>query len=193
MQQYLPYLVSLLTTFIGLGIWRYQLVAKRRYEVVERALIAADEAIGALVYIREAENDMAKAAAMAPGSPRPDPWMPTYQRIQEREDTFQELRAATRLVTMHFGEPSGRDFSDLLQVHKKVCEAHAALFHRGAAEQLYPSASDKENSEAWKGVVISNGENDKVAREVADIEERISARFAKYLRPSLLSHLLPIQ
>ena len=192
MQQYLPYLVSLLTTVLGLGIWRYQLVAKRRYEVVERALIAVDEAVGALTYIRDAENDAAKAAAAAPDSLKLASWMPTYQRIQEHVATFQELRAVARLVTMHFGEPFGREFSDLLQVHKEICDAHAALLHRGYAERLYPSVSYEEGSRAWKSVVSSNGESDSVANQVADIRERISARFARYMRPSVLSHLLPI-
>jgi hypothetical protein len=192
MQQYLPYLVSLLTTVVGLGIWRYQLVAKRRYEVIERALIAADDAVGALTYIREAENDAAKAAAVAPVSPRFSPWMPTYQRIQEHVATFQELRAVARLVTMHFGEPFGREFTDLLRVHKEICDAHAALFHRGYAERLYPTVSYEEGSGAWKSVVSSNGESDRVANRVADIGERISARFAKYMRPSVLSHFHPI-
>lgn len=73
MQQYLPYLVSLLTTIVGLGVWRYQLVAKRRYEVVERALIADDEAVGALTYIQEAENGAAKAVAVASDGPRSPP------------------------------------------------------------------------------------------------------------------------
>jgi len=192
MQQYLPYLVSLLTTVVGLGIWRYQLVAKRRYEVVERALVAADDAVAALTYIREAENDAAKAAAASPDSPRLSPWMPTYQRIQEHAAPFQELRAVARLVTMHFGEPFGREFSDLLRVHKEVCDAHAALFHRGYAERLYPTVSYEDGFGAWKSLVSSNGESDTVATEVADIGERISARFARYMRPSVLSHFLPI-
>ncbi|WP_186055605.1 hypothetical protein [Burkholderia gladioli] len=192
MQQYLPYLVSLLTTVLGLGIWRYQLVAKRRYEVVERALIAADEAVGALTYIRDAENDAEKAAAVAPDSLRLAPWMPTYQRIQEHAATFQELRAVARLVTMHFGEPSGREFSELLQVHQEICDAHAALLHCGYAERLYPSVSYEDGSRVWKSVVSLTGESDRVANQVADIGERISARFARYMRPSFLSHLLPI-
>jgi hypothetical protein len=192
MQPYLPYLVSLVTTFVGLGIWRYQLIAKRRYEIVERALIAADEAVGALTDIREAENDAAKAAAVMPDSPRYAPWMATNQRIQEHVATFQELRVVARLVTMHFGESFGREFSDLLSVHKEVCDAHAALFHRGYAERLYPTVSYEEGSGAWKAVVSANDESDKVATRVADIEKRISARFVKYMRPSLLSHLLPI-
>jgi hypothetical protein len=192
MQQYFPYLVSLLTTVVGLGIWRYQLVAKRRYEVVERALVAADDAVGALTYIREAENDAAKAEAVAPDGLRSPPWMPTYERIQEHVATFKELGAVARLVTMHFGEPFGREFAELIRLYKEICDAHAALLHRGYAERLYPTVSYEEGSGVWKSVVSSNGEGDRVASQVADIGERISARFAKYMRPSVLSHFLPI-
>ena len=192
MQQYLPYLAWLLTTVVGLGIWRYQLVAKRRYEVVERALIAADDAVGALTYIRAAENDAEKAAAVAPDGLRAPPWMPTYQRIQEHVATFQELRAVARLVTMHFGESFGREFADLIRVHQEICDAHVALLHRGYAERLYPTVSYDEGFGAWKSVVSSNGESDRVASQVADIGERISARFGKYMRPSVLSHFLPV-
>jgi hypothetical protein len=76
---------------------------------------------------------------------------------------------------MHFGEPFGREFTDLLRVHKEICDAHAALFHRGYAERLYPTVSYEEGSGAWKSVVSSNGESDRVANRVADIGERISA------------------
>lgn len=192
MEQYLPYVVSLITTVAGLGIWRYQLVAKRRYEVVERALIAADDAIEALTYIREAENDAAKAAMAVPESLRFAPWIPTYQRIQEHGATFHELRAAARLVTMHFGEPFGGEFSELLEVHKQLCDAHAALLHRGYAERLYPSVRYNDGYETWKSVVSANGESDRLAHKIVDIGGRISQRFVRYMRPSVLSHLLPI-
>lgn len=93
---------------------------------------------------------------------------------------------------MHFGEPFGREFVDLIRVYKEICDAHAALLHRGYAERLYPTVSYDEGSVAWKTVVSSNGESDRVARQVADIGERISARFAKYMRPSVFSHFRPI-
>ncbi|WP_206742294.1 hypothetical protein [Burkholderia gladioli] len=174
MQQYVPYLVSLLTTVIGLGMWRYQLFAKRRFEVVERALIAADDAVDALTYIREGENDAAKAAAVSPDHTGFSAWMPTYQRIQEHVATFQELRAVARLVRMHFGEPFGSAFVDLLRIHTEICNAHAALFHRGYAERLYPSVSYEEGSAVWKSVVTSSAESDRVADRISDIDKRIS-------------------
>lgn len=191
MQQYLPYLVSLVTTAIGLSIWRYQLVAKRRYEVIERVLVGADEAVRALHYIREAERDAEKVATLEPNGPRLAPWMSTYQRIQEHPATFDELRAVTRLIKMHFGEAFGREFVDLLQIYKEICDAHAALFHRGYAERLYPSVSFEKGAGAWRSVVSSSGEGDRVANQIADIGTRISSRFAKYMRPTLLHLLLP--
>jgi len=54
-QAFLPYLGAVLTTVIGLGMWQYQLITKRRYEVVEHALTIAGEAAQALHYIRQAE------------------------------------------------------------------------------------------------------------------------------------------
>jgi hypothetical protein len=191
MQKYLPFLVSLVTTFIGLGIWRYQLVAKRRFEVVERALIGADDAVRALSSIREAESDAAKTATVMPDSPRPAPWMATLQRIQEHAEIFEELRVVARLVSMHFGEAFGRDFLELLRIHDELRDAHAALLYRGYAERLYPSVSYEEGSCTWKSVVSSNGESDRVATQIADIADRISERFAKYMRPTLFRYFLP--
>lgn len=192
MKEYLPYLVSLVTTAIGLGIWRYQLMAKRRFEVIERALIGADDAVRALHHIRDAESDAAKMARIVVDSPRPDRWLSTYQRIQEHSVTFEELQAITRLVTMHFGEDSGREFTKLLQLHKQICDAHAALYHRGYAEKLYPSVPYEQGVEEWKSVVSSDGENDRLTTQITDIGKKISERFAKYMRPTGLSLFLPI-
>jgi hypothetical protein len=45
---FIPYLGTILATIIALGMWQYQLITKRRYEVVERALTAVDDAVQAL-------------------------------------------------------------------------------------------------------------------------------------------------
>ncbi len=185
MQLYLPYLVSLFTTVVGLVIWRYQLIAARRYEVVERAIIAAEDAASALTEIREAENDMEKDARVMSGSVRLAAWMATYQAIQQHESTFQELRAATRLVTMHLGEAAGSSFSNLLTLHKDVCNASGALLFRGRAERLFPTVSYEQGVVEWKRLVRSTSEGDPVAPQIADNMRKISQLGEQYLRPSI--------
>lgn len=193
MQLYLPYLVSLITMFAGLGIWRYQLIAARRYEVIESALIAADDAVEALTQIREAENDMEWHVDWVPGSVPTASWMSTSQRIQQYESTYQDLRASTRLVTLHCGESFGREFSALLYVYERVINAHAALLFPGYAQRLDPTVSYAEGSVEWAGLVRSAGKSDSVAREIAEIKTRISARGKKYMRPSFQNYFLPLR
>jgi hypothetical protein len=48
----MPALGTELAAVFGLGMWQYQLIAKRRYEVVEQALVAAGEAVQTLHFIR---------------------------------------------------------------------------------------------------------------------------------------------
>jgi len=189
----LPYIVSTLTTVIGLGIWRYQLIEKRRYEIAERALIGADEAAQAISYIRQSEVDADEMAKVHPNGLRPEKWLLTLQRIQEHSQTFEELRKITKLITMHFGDAAAQPLLDLMSIHGKICNAHAALFYRGDAENLYPSVTYEQGVEGWKKIVTFQDDGDIVVDEINDLERKLSAYFSKYLQPSVFRIFSPFK
>lgn len=192
MNIYPPFVLFVIATFVGFAIWRCQLLGKRRYEVVERALVAAGDAARALRDIRRRESDAAKMAEIDGGGFRPQAGLPTLQRMQEHAATFEELEAATRSVSMHFGEEAGDAFSELSGVYRQICDAHTALFFPGAAERLYPTIPYKEGAEIWKRVVSSDRVDDDLSRQITSIEETISTRFGRYLRPGIIRLFWPL-
>ena len=81
------------TTIVGLGIWRYQLIAARRYNVVKQALTAADRTVSDRHHIRRARSDADAFAAVNPDSLTNIPWHGSQIRIEGNmsSDTLQIL------------------------------------------------------------------------------------------------------
>jgi hypothetical protein len=48
--------VQIATVLVGLAVWRYQMIGKRRYDVAEEVLVAAHAAVASLHLIRRART-----------------------------------------------------------------------------------------------------------------------------------------
>ena len=184
-QAFLPYLGAVLTTVIGLGMWQYQLITKRRYEIVEHALTIAGEAAHALHYIRQAEAGVLAVIQMHPQDPHPELWFTSQGRIQESAPTFQELEAVAKSIAMHFGEDAAQSFIELWAFYTKMGEAQMGLYFRSDAGKVYPTDEQTEQLGMWEKTLNAQDQDDTMTREINETEKRIEAGFTKYLRPSL--------
>jgi hypothetical protein len=190
-QAFLPYIGAVLTTVIALGMWQYQLITKRRYEVVEHALTIAGEAAHALHYIRQAEAGVRALTQMNPQGPHPELWLTSQSRIQESAPTFQELEAVAKSIAMHFGEDAAQSFIALSAFYTKMGEAQTGLYFRSDARNVYPTDEQAEQLDMWKKTLNAQDQDDIMTREINETEKRIKAGFTKYLRPSLWRLFVP--
>ena len=190
-KDYLPYLWAVLTTAIGLGMWQYQLIAKRRYEVVEHALTIVGEAAQALHSVRRAEADALTWINIRQESFRPDVMLAIQSRIQQSAATFQELEAVAKSIGMHFGEDAAKSFVNLVALYTRICEAQSGLYFRGGAEKIYPTGEQTEQVAAWKKTLSVQEQGDAMTQEINDTERRIVIVFTKYLRPSIWRLFIP--
>jgi len=145
-QAFLPYLGAVLTTVIALGMWQYQLITKRRYEVVEHALTIAGEAAHALHYIRQAEAGVRALTQMNPQGPHPEWWLTRQSRIQESAPTFQELQAVAKSIAMNFGEGAAQSFIALSAFYIKMGEAQTVYIFAAMHETCIPQTNRRSSS-----------------------------------------------
>jgi hypothetical protein len=187
----IPYVGAIVTAVVALGFWQYQLIAKRRYEVVEAALATVGEAAQALHYIRRAEADAKEAAALHPEGLRPYAWLAAHARIQETEAVFRNLGSSSKLVAMHFGDGATTTFTELQNIHREICDAQNSLYFRRPEEKLYPTPEHQANVELWKSTLTASENNDPITQRIDAVERRIKGQFGKYLRPNALRLFIP--
>ncbi|CAK0115264.1 hypothetical protein [Burkholderia pseudomallei] len=190
-KEMLGYLWALITTAIGLAMWQYQLIAKRRYDVAEHALTVAGKAAQALRHIRQAEASVEMAKRLNPQGPPLELWLARQTRIQESEEVFSELEAVSKLVAMHFGQAAATSFRDLAGVYAVICEAQTSLYYRGDAEKMYPSDEQTQRLAQTNAVLNAQERDDSIAQNIEETENRIDAQFSGYLRPNAWRLFLP--
>jgi hypothetical protein len=187
----IPYLGTALAAVFALGMWQYQLITRRRYEVVEHALTAVGDAVQALHCVRRAEIDAKAEAEQHPDGLRPSPWHATYARIQGADTVFQNLRASTKSIAMHFGDSATAKFKELQAIHDKICAAQIGLYFRRTEEKIFPTPEQNARVEALKLTLSAQDENDPLTQQIDEIERGIQKQFSKYLRPSALRLFIP--
>lgn len=190
-KELLSYLWALITTAIGLAMWQYQLIAKRRYDVAEHALTVAGKAVQAFHHIRQAEASVEMTKRLSPQGPFPELWLVRQTRIQESAEIFSELEAASKLVAMHFGESATTSFRNLAAFYTAICEAQTDMYFRSNAEKMYPSDEQTQRLAQANAVLSAQERDDTVAQNIEEIENRIDAQFSGYLRPSAWRLFLP--
>ena len=180
----------LLAAVGGLGVWRYQLISKRRYEIAEQALTAGEAAAMGLHYIRQTEAD-----ALSPENEtaefRPDLFVLRQGRFQQTETSFSALDQASKAIAMHFGNDGAKPFCELQSVQKSLIAAHLELYRKGPAERLYPTTEQRDRWEQSKRTLSIQGADDPITRRIDDSCALIRHRFGKYLRPPLWRLFLP--
>jgi len=186
------YAWTLFVGVAGLGLWQYQLIAKRRYEVVEQALTAVGLAVQALHYIRRTKQDVVDPSVQRnPGLPPPDLFLATQGRLQDNSGVFENLDLASRAIEMHFGNDAATLFRRLSSVHTRLWEAQTGFWLRSDAEELYPTDDLAGQRDAWKAYLYAQESGDAVAQEIKAIDTGIKKAFGAYLRPSFWRLFFP--
>ena len=179
-------LTTLVTVVLGLGVWRYQLIEKRRYEIAEQALTVASKVAASLHQVRRAEADADALILLHPEMIRAAPWYATYMQLQGSEAEAQSFSDAVKGVAMHFGNEAAAPLSQLQALRARVASAHSRLFYQ--SEKAAPTARQLDE---WKCVVSQGGDDDPIARQIDELDKKIQKQFDKYLRPSFWGLLLP--
>lgn len=183
-------LLQLVTIFLGLGYWRYQMISKRRYEVAEDALVVAGEVVAAFSYIRKAESD-----SLDPDVERrefkQDPYVLIQGRLQETGHTFTELDRVTKSITMHFGDAANEPFSELLSIYNEHCTAQTKLFRRSHADKLYEQAEKKALWDEWKNTIFQREADDPFAARIDAACAAAKKRYVPIMRPNFWRLFVP--
>jgi len=188
---FIPYIGTAAATVFGLGMWQYQLITKRRYEVVEQALTVVGVAARKLHYIRAADMDAKEQARRQPGFIQSNPWGTTYPRIQETISAFQDLDATGRAIAMHFGESAAAEIKELEGIYGRVCAAQSSLYFMRPAEKRYATPDHTVSVAEWQATLNAQPDGDQISREIDAVDGRIRSRFQRYLRPSIFRLFVP--
>lgn len=184
-------LSALATVIVGLGIWRYQLIAARRYNVVEQALTAANQAVSDLHYIRRARSDADAFAAMNPDSLRHTPWYESQTRIQGADENFRNLSQAAKAIELHFGQRKSESFDELTKIYNSLITAQGYIYFRWpAAEKVYTKA-EKDQIRDYEKILSCQGDGDPITSKIDMIDKNLKRNFWKYIRPNILRLFLP--
>jgi len=140
---FLPFVIPLVgfccATVLGLGIWRYQLIARRKYQVAEQALTVAHQAVADIHAIRRAVSDSHRDEEQYPDAIHVQPWLAINSRVQASSANFENLRTTLRLVTMHFGDSAATPFWNLDNIYNKICTAQMDVYWKSKPEKMYPT------------------------------------------------------
>jgi len=187
-----PFASFLATTVIGLGIWRYQLIAQRKYQIADEALAAADQAVVDITSIRRAISDARLDVERHPDAIPVQPWAATSARLQEASPHFENFVTAMKSVERHFGKEAAKPFHELKVIYDRICEAQNGLYFRGAPQRMYPTPEDVRQLEDWKRTVEDQGNADPITLKADIAQKAINERFRKHLHPNILRLFLPV-
>jgi hypothetical protein len=132
--------VPIVASFVGLAVWRYQMIGKRRYDVAEEVLGAAHAAVVSLHQIRRARAQADLSASANPDALRPDQAMVTHTPLQTASFCFQQLDAKANAITWHFGQKAAEPLIDLQAVYRRLWDAQSGLFYGHPADRRYATA-----------------------------------------------------
>lgn len=143
--------VTLALFFIGLRVWRRQLVAKRRFEVAEQAIAATIGAIEGISHIRQR---MLWAGELAAVEVPTDVTGQDAQQLQQRgvyfararltEAAFAELRVAQILADIHINSEVVEAMDAIFKARQEVLAAASTLHDRGMEEEGLATDQRKE-------------------------------------------------
>ena len=186
----------LVTLFLGLVGWRFQLIGKRRTELAEEALLTFAQAVDAVKAIRspatwshEQEAVRKESGGAADEKLPGEVYRVTLWRIGENREKFAALRKVQLLCRYHFGDDAARPFDELHgQVHHIALSANmAASTARDEPENLVALRREmKWEAAIWEGY----GRPDDVADKLDAAQRDLEAILTPHLRAD--AALLPI-
>jgi hypothetical protein len=183
--------VPIVASFVGLAVWRYQMIGKRRYDVAEEVLDAAHAAVVCLHQIRRARAQADLFASANPDALRADQVMVTHTPLQAASLCFQQLDAKANAITWHFGQKAAQPLIDLQAVYRRLWEAQSGLFYGHPADRRYATADQKHQREEWERALVEQPDDDPLTREIDALGQSVTVYFGKYLRPPIWRVLFP--
>ncbi|RVT91460.1 hypothetical protein EOD42_22655 [Rhodovarius crocodyli] len=180
----------LISGALAVAWWRCQLVAKRRYEVAEQLLIAADAAANGLRNVRQSRADDLDAARIHPNGFSPSPWQTSTNRLQEADELIKKLRQATTLAEFHFGSQLTEALRDLIAIYRTLVDANRQLYFDHPANKMYPDPEHTARRAEWEAAIDAL-KGDKPDLQITAAMKEATETFGPLLRPALLNYLLP--
>jgi len=174
----------LIPALLGLGLWRVQLIEKRRYEIAEQLVQVVTRVVGALRYVRDPAGQAGEGGTRKPElneteeqtMARNGLFIP-IERLNKHAQTFRELLDAQVLCEMHFGAEHVKPFERLFAVRREVLFAAMKELH-GRPEDI------------TQDTVYGIGE-DKIAEKIDAALDDIKRLAQSRLRPHWITLLLP--
>lgn len=187
----------LATLVVGLVIWRYQLIGKRRTELAEEALLTFAHAVDALAFIRApmsltSEHEALRKELGAPVDQKVpgEDYQITLWRMHKHHDRFAELRRLQLLCKYHFGEAAYEAFEKFNRA--RHCVWAAARVGATTPENNVPPTPEaiKRQQEREAAIWAGAYEQDQIADAVDAAQRDLEAILTPQLRAD--AALIPI-
>lgn len=194
-------LATLFSLILGLAAWRFQLIEKRRYEIAEQALTAAEAAVDALKFARSritfAGEGLTRKAD--PGESESETKAKNFcfvpvERLKNSNDTFKEVFRLQALCEFHFGPEAKGPFSEVISVHEEI---------RNLALTLMDMADDEHDGDLGRrdarrriraklyGTASGEQPEDVIGERIEKVNRDVKRIFGPYLRPGWRELLFP--
>jgi len=194
-----------IATVVGLAIWRYQMIAKRQYEIAEQVLQAANAAAQAIRSARLRPNDEKLIMLPISDVSTDKEEKSTVQRLREKYalpakrldgsmQAFTDLAKMQGLCEMHHGVEAAQPFSEFFDVRtqiRSVAITLISLTNRGSVRyQRTPEEQQTFNS-GMRVLYYHDDRPDPISQRIDVAHAKIKERYGKFLRPSRISMFFP--
>ena len=164
--------LSIATVLIGLAIWRIQLIAKRRFDVAEDALVtfslakdAFDHVRGVGGYSGEGQTRERTEGETFEQKRHRDSCHVPIERLKSYSDLFSTLRKIQLLSQYHFGQDAYDAFLALFDARMKV---------ENAAHMLLKLEGHAERHAEYERIIYSfGGEDDEIKNSLLSAQETL--------------------
>ena len=183
--------ITLASIVVGLILWRIQLVAKRRFEVAEEALIAFASAKDAITYVRnpfsfggEGRTRERSEGEAEEDAQRRDRHFVPFERLNTVSDKFSGLYKTQLLCRYHFGEDAYNALGELFKARQRV-RISASLLAKAADRGYVPENRMDEHLkriEKWEADIwVGADEDDKISKALDDAQKILEKVCTPYL------------
>jgi hypothetical protein len=184
---------AVFAALIALALWRYQLIAKRRYEIAEQLVQVVTRAVGALRWARSRGGYRTEGATRPRGpnesledTQRLNALYRPIERLASDDDVFTELWRSQVLAEMHFGVEAGKPFQALFDTRDEIIMA--ARLQLDADRTLSEEQRVKTDRTIYGG---NRGDDDEIGPRIDAAFDEIKQLAESHLRPQWLTLLLP--
>ena len=170
------------SSFIGLAIWRFQLIGKRRFDVAEDALVAFSLAKDAFDYVRSIGRYSGEGQTREPTKGETDSQTRHHldrcsvpiERLSSVSDLFSTLPKIQLLSQYHFGQDAYDAFQALFDAKNKVIVA---------AHTLARLERSPEQHEQYESIIHSSGaDDDEINSSLLSAQEKLENACEPYLK-----------